>query len=59
MRMMRRRLRDSIQCKFGRWYLAGEECSNVAVTVRRGAESVCGEAGREALALPQRHGRKI
>ena len=42
--------------RFGRWYLADEECNNVAVTVR-GAERArtCGEAGRgrEALALPQ------
>ena len=41
-----------MECGFGRWYLAEEECINVAVTVRREADGIlCGEAEREALAL--------
>ena len=44
--------------RLDRWYLTEEECTHVAVTVR-GAEKAraCGEAAREALALPQNNAR--
>ena len=40
-------------CRFGRWYLAEEECGNVAGS-RSVKRRVCGETGREALALDQK-----
>ena len=57
--MGERRLWDSGDVDSADGYLAGEECDNVAVTVRCGAErGLCGEAGRDAqaLAFPRRHG---
>ena len=61
--MKKRRLWDPWKCRFGRWYLAGKkEKDNVIMWQSRSVQSgerggTRGEAGREALALPQeRHG---
>ena len=44
-----------MECRFGRWYLAGKK-TNVIMWQSRSVQSggARGEAGREALALPQK-----
>lgn len=49
MEVRRKAVRLFENCRFGRWYLAEEECGNVAGS-RSVERRVCGEAGREALA---------